>query len=57
MSNIPSFISVQEAGRQGSDVSTGTYKQPDDSQQTLKIENGRLKREKEKLISKEKLHW
>lgn len=49
-----SFISVQEAGCQGSDISTGTYKQQDYSQQTLKIENGRLKREKEKLISQEK---
>ena len=37
----PSFISVQEAGYQGSDISTGTYKQQDYSQQTLKIENGR----------------
>lgn len=37
-----SFISVQEAGCQGSDVSTGTYKQQDYCQQTLKIENGRL---------------
>lgn len=36
-----SFISVQEAGCQGSDISTGTYKQQDYSQQTLKIENGR----------------
>ena len=37
----PSFISVQEAGCQGSDISTGTYKQQDYSQQTRKIENGR----------------
>ena len=37
----PSFISVQEAGCQGSDISTGTYKQQDYSQQILKIENGR----------------
>lgn len=36
-----SFISVQHAGCQGSDISTGTYKQQDYSQQTLKIENGR----------------
>lgn len=36
-----SFISVQEAGCQGSDISTRTYKQQDYSQQTLKIENGR----------------
>ena len=52
----PSFISVQEAGCQGLDISTGTYKQQDYSQQTLKIENGRLKREKEKLMSQDKLH-
>ena len=37
----PSFISVQETGYQGSDISTGTYKQQDYSQQTLKIEDGR----------------
>ena len=37
----PSFISVQEAGCQGLDISTGTYKQQDYSQQILKIENGR----------------
>ena len=37
----PRFISVQEAGCQGLDINTGTYKQQDYSQQTLKIENGR----------------
>jgi hypothetical protein len=36
-----SFISVQEAGFKGSDVSTCTYKQQDYSQQNLKFENGR----------------
>ena len=36
-----SFLSVQEAGCQGSDRSTSIYKQQDYSQQTLKIENGR----------------
>ena len=37
----PSFVSVQEAECQGQDISTGTQKQQDYSQQTLKIENGR----------------
>ena len=36
-----SIISVQEAGCQGSDISTGTHKQQDYSQQTVKVENGR----------------
>jgi hypothetical protein len=36
-----SFIFVQDAGHQGSDISTCTYKQQDYSQQTLNIENGR----------------
>jgi hypothetical protein len=36
-----SFISVQEAGFKGSDVSTCAYKQQDYSQQNLKFENGR----------------
>lgn len=35
-----SFTSVQEAGCQGSDTSTGTLKQQDYGQQTLKMENG-----------------
>ena len=37
----PSFISVQEAGCQASDISAGTHKQQDYGQQTMTIENGR----------------